>query len=311
MSEAIVKALDEAATRVGGALGKDAAKAVTDLYRDTGGKLTGVIERSVGTDVEHAGQLKQIADQIQHNAVRTDLNDTEKATANAALRDKLKGILDDPGKGGKPALKREDDDFNRPYNEFPGKKKGQTIQVGKSHLDANGNMEPANPNGATTITQHVMGGRNPKIKGSSPYTSFAEAGGHGKVYGPHEYQLDYNKLNSDIKSGNHADLNGVELHDPASVQNTIQGSLDDYVKSNAAHPMADSHVHIPPGSKPNGELTPDEKDSVTDQIAQQHGLSPAQRNEVARHINAMSNTRRDNEWLVKGTIPSRYLTKVR
>ena len=310
MSEAIVKALDEAASRVGASLGKDAATAVTGLYRDTSGKLTGVIKRSVGTDVEHAGQLKQIADKLEHNATRGDVSAADKAAEHTALRDKLKGILDDPGKGTKPVIKREDNDFSQdhfvPKDPKTGQPKidkqtGDVVKVGKSHMNADGELVPANPNGKTTITQHVIGGNDPKVKGSSPYTSFApHAPNGGKTYGNHEYHLDYNKMQQDIDSGK---LKDVELHNPASVQNSIQGEINGLAGG--------KHVTVPPGSLPNGEMTKSEKSAFAKQIAQEHGITGPAKNDLAQRINALSNTRRDNEWLVKGKIPSEYLTKIR
>jgi hypothetical protein len=294
---------------VGASLGKDAAKAITDLYRDSSSKLTGVIKRSVESDVEHAGQLKTIADKLEQNAARTGASDAEKATENEALKKKLSDILNDPGSGKKPVIKRQDNDFSQdhfvPNDPKTGKPKidkatGQPVKVGKSHLNSNGDLEPANPNGTTTITQHVIGGNNPNIKGSSPYTSFAPEDGTGKIYGSHEYHLDYNKLQSDIDSGK---VTGVEVHDPASVQNSIQGEIDGIAGGN--------HVVVPHGSLPNGEMTKSEKSDFAGQVASQYGLKGQAKNDLTARINALSNTRRDNEWLVKGTIPSSYLTKIR
>lgn len=308
MSEAIVKALDEAASRVGASLGKDAAKAITDLYRDSSSKLTGVIKRSTESDVEHAGQIKQIADKLEQNAASTVKSDAEKATENEALKNKLSDILGDKGSGSTPMIKRNDKDFSQDHfvptdragNPVIDKTTGQPVQVGKSHINAAGDLQPANPNGTTTITQHVIGGNKPEIKGSSPYTSFAPANvPGGKNYGGHEYQVDYNKLQSDIDSGK---VTGVEIHDPASVQGAIQGEIDK---------IAGGHVVVPHGSLENGEMTQAEKAAFGKQVAQQYGIKGPAKNDLTARINALSNTRRDNEWLVKGTIPGSYLTKIR
>ena len=309
MSEAIVKALDEAASRVGASLGKDASKAITDLYRDSSNKLTDVVKRSVGSDVEHAGQLKQIADKLEQNATSTVKSDAEKATENDALKQKLSDILNDPGSGGKPTIKREDNDFSQdhfnptdPKTKQPkiDKTTGKPVEVGKSHINADGDLQPADPNGKTTITQHVIGGNNPDIKGKSPYTSFAPSKGvGGKQYGSHEYQVDYNKLQQDIDSGK---VSGVEIHDPASVQGSIQGEI---------YGIAGQHVVVPHGSLPNGEMTQPEKAAFGKQIAQQFGIKGEAKNDLTARINALSNSRRDNEWLVKGTIPGSYLNKIR
>ena len=309
MSEAIVKALDEAASRVGSSLGKDAAKAITDLYRDSSSKLTGVVKRSVDSDVEHAGAIKQIADKMEQNAARTDIDASAKAANNEALKNKLGDILGDKGDGSAQMIKREDNDFsqdhfvpNDPKTKLPkiDKTTGKPVEVGKSHIDSNGDLVPADPNGKTTITQHVIGGNNPNIKGKSPYTSFAPSKGTGgKQYGSHEVQVDYKKLQEDIDSGK---VTGVEIHDPASVQGSIQGEIDG---------IAGQHVVVPHGSKPNGEMTTPEKDDFTKQLVQQFGIKGEAKSDLKARINALSNSRRDNEWLVKGTIPSSYINKVR
>ena len=299
MSEAIVKALDEAAGRVGTSLGRDAAKAVTNLYRDTSGKLTGVIERSVGTDSLHAGNIKQIADKLEHNAMRGDMSAADKAAENSALRDKLKGILDDKtGSGTKPVIKRQDDAFEDELNN-----KG----VRKSHINKDGDLEPANPAGVkpsngkdVSILDHVVGNKDREAKSNSPYTSFAPEDGSGKIYGAHEYHLDYSKMQGDIDSGK---LQGVELHDPASVQNNIRDEIDK---------TAGGHFDLP-----DGELSAQQRKDFVSQVQagrQAQGLPPLGKKPLSSldtRVLALSNTRRDSEWLVKGTIPSEYLTKVR
>jgi hypothetical protein len=111
--------------------------------------------------------------------------------------------------------------------------------------------------------------------------------------------VDYNQLQHDIDSGK---VTGVEIHNPASVQGAIQGEIDGIVGE---------HVVVPHGSLPNGEMTVPEKADFGRQLAQQYGLKGEAKVNLSARINALSNSRRDNEWLVKGTIPGSYLTKIR
>jgi hypothetical protein len=296
MSEAITKALDEAAGRVGASLGKDAAKAITDLYRDSSGKLSGVIKKSVETDALHAGELKKVADEIEHNAMKDGTSAADRAAANDALRSKLKNLLDDPGKN-PPLIKREDDDFSDPLNS-----KG----VGKAHLNADGDLEPANPLGKNSkgqdvsILKHVIGNKDKDSKGNSPYTSFSPKEGSAKPYGSHEYNVDYKKMQDDIDTGK---LTGVELHDPASVQNNIRGEIDK---------IAGDHYDMP-----TGQLDGNQRQAFIDHVQAQRAaaglpkLGKAKVGALGDAVMALSNTRRDSEWLVKGTIPKEYLIPVR
>lgn len=286
MSNAIVAALDRAAMRVAKSLGADAGKTVEDLYKDTGGRLTGVIERTVRADSKHAGDLQKIADSMEHNAVRTGITDTQRAAEQDALRSRLKSMLEqDPGATGKTAyLKRQDNDF---ADEM-------ARGVRKSHLNADGDLEPANPNGTTSVLQHVEGNRDKIAKGNSPYTSFAPEDGTGKIYGAHEIHVDYNRLQDDIASGK---VSGVQVLNPADVQSSIRGEIDR---------VAGVHVEIPPG-----ELTKDQINDLTKQVAADQGLNKRAASQLSSRITALSNTRRDSEWLIKGTIPKDYFTMVR
>ncbi|MBS2961748.1 hypothetical protein KGA66_01720 [Actinocrinis puniceicyclus] len=286
MSNAIVAALEHAATRVAKSLGTDAGKAVEGLYKDTGGRLTGVIERTVRADAKNAGDLQSIADKMEHNAIRTGVSDAQRATEQEALRSRLKSMLD-PGTGGgnKTAyLKRQDDDFDAEM----------ARGVRKSHLNADGNLEPANPNGTTSILQHVEGNRDKVAKGNSPFTSFAPEDGTGKIYGAHEIHVDYNRLQDDIASGK---VSGVKVLNPADIQSSIRGEIDR---------TAGTHVHVPPG-----ELTKDQINALTKQVAADQGLGKRAASQLSTRITALSNTRRDGEWLIKGTIPKDYITTVR
>lgn len=96
MSNGVVEALDQAATRLAKAMGKDAGKSIEKLYRTTGGKLKKAIERSIESDTERAGEIKKILADMEQNATKTVTSTAEKdaqAKAQSALRSKLKQIL--------------------------------------------------------------------------------------------------------------------------------------------------------------------------------------------------------------------------
>lgn len=97
MSNAIVRALDQTAKRLAKALGDDAGKAVEKLYRTGSGRLKKVVERTLQADEERAGDIKKILADMDKNAVRTVTTDAQRAgqtRAQAALRSKLKAMLD-------------------------------------------------------------------------------------------------------------------------------------------------------------------------------------------------------------------------
>ena len=118
MSNGIVEALDQAVKRVAKAMGEDAGKAVEKLYRDTGGKLKDVVERTVEADAAKAADIKKIAEEMERNAtkdVSTTAERRAQADAQAGLRKKLTSILDpkaDPNAGIR-GLGRDDPDVER------------------------------------------------------------------------------------------------------------------------------------------------------------------------------------------------------
>lgn len=97
MSNAIVKALDQAAVRVAKALGKDAGKAIEKLYRTGGGGVKKVVERTVKADAEKAEDIKKLLADMEQNAAKkatTAAERTAQKKAHAALRSQLKAMLD-------------------------------------------------------------------------------------------------------------------------------------------------------------------------------------------------------------------------
>ncbi|MCC9312497.1 hypothetical protein LN042_36520, partial [Kitasatospora sp. RB6PN24] len=60
MTNQIVKALEDAAKKLGTALAKDAGKAVQDFYHSAGQKLKTVAKNTAETDAKHAEDLNKI-----------------------------------------------------------------------------------------------------------------------------------------------------------------------------------------------------------------------------------------------------------
>jgi YD repeat-containing protein len=60
MTNKIVQALEDGATKLGKTLGEDAGKAVKDLYHDTGNRLKRVADNHLENDAKHASELEGI-----------------------------------------------------------------------------------------------------------------------------------------------------------------------------------------------------------------------------------------------------------
>ncbi len=97
----------------------------------------------------------------------------------------------DPGPGDrKPGLVRQDDNFQSDHNS-----RGQR----KSHLNENGDLVPANPDGQASVVDHVVG-RDP-AKSDSPFTSLSAEGANAKAFGSNRIRVDLERLEHDIANG--------------------------------------------------------------------------------------------------------------
>ena len=65
---------------------------------------------------------------------------------------------------------KEYDDFVYRQDDKPYSPTGKTESRVKSHVNAKGEIEPANVTGKTTVQQHIRGSE--PVKSESPYTSF-------------------------------------------------------------------------------------------------------------------------------------------
>ncbi|WP_414169218.1 hypothetical protein ACMATS_25600 [Streptoverticillium reticulum] len=179
-----------------------------------------------------------------------------------------------------PHLQRQDDNFAAEHN-----RKGQR----KAHLNADGDLVPADPNGDASIVDHIVG-RDPK-KSESPYTSLSEDGADAKDYGGKKIRVDLPNLVKDIADGK---VKGVEVYSPKEVEAAIQQSADK---------IAGEHVNIdvPPGT------SYDDISKRAAEMAKEHGWGKAKTKRIEQRIKDMMHTRRDSEWLIKGVVPHEYI----
>ncbi|MFJ9180087.1 toxin glutamine deamidase domain-containing protein [Streptomyces sp. NPDC102360] len=179
---------------------------------------------------------------------------------------------DDP----RPGLVRQDDNFESEMNS-----RGQR----KSHINAEGDLVPANPHGTASVVDHVVG-RDP-AKSDSPYTSLSSEGANAKAFGSNRIRIDLDRLEQDIAAGRVQD---VEVYSPEKVQSSIQENADRI----AGRPV---DLTVPPGTSK----------SQAQEMARTQGLSNAKAKRIAQRMIDMMNTRRDEEWLIKGVVPSNYI----
>jgi uncharacterized Zn-binding protein involved in type VI secretion len=139
----------------------------------------------------------------------------------------------------------------------------------KSSIDSEGNLNPANAEGKTTVTQHVRGSE--PTKSDSPYTSFSAEEGVGKDYGGKTVKVNQTELQKDIQSGKVKDVEIVE-------HEQVLKAHDESIK--AAQDRYDAN----PSDKNNERLIRAQQDKA--------------------------NSVRDKEVLIKGKVPSKYVTVV-
>ncbi|MBT8339533.1 MAG: hypothetical protein HKP58_20420 [Desulfatitalea sp.] len=139
---------------------------------------------------------------------------------------KKPGVIDDSGKKGygggddlggpkktpssKEIIRRD----NNPYDS-----KGRSGQ--KSHVDKNGDLVPASPEGKATVEQHIRGAE--PAKSDSPYTSFSADPNTPKSYGNKKITVDSERLQKDIDSGK---LKDVEIIEQDKIGDKLQKKID-------------------------------------------------------------------------------------
>ncbi|SFF82465.1 Membrane proteinase PrsW, cleaves anti-sigma factor RsiW, M82 family [Planifilum fulgidum] len=164
---------------------------------------------------------------------------------------------------------RADNDF---YSKTRPSQSGKT-EIPKAHLDEMGNLIPANPNGRASITEHILNIN----KHDSPYISTTSEQGISKRYGKQRIQIDLDKLQEAISKG--------EVQAEIIGQDRIIQEL-----------------------KQSLEM----KKQELNQLIQRENYSKRRYDKLIESIikleNAIENTRRDKEILIKGIVPNRFIS---
>ncbi len=221
------------------------------------------------------GKLKP--NQVDQFAEATQLQQAGKTAEAEKTLQQLKGDLDpkDFKELEKIRIVRQDNDFSAQVNH-----KGNP----KSHIDSGGSVVPANAEGRTSVIEHIYG-VNP-AKSNSPYTSFmTEKNGVAKVYGSKEIELNTSRLRADIKSGK---LKDVKIFTPKEITNSIKLEAE----------------KISPGINLNEGISQGGKG--IEKYVKSLGLSKRKTEKMIRLLRAYSDTTRDGEFLIRGTIPKDY-----
>ena len=142
---------------------------------------------------------------------------------------------------------------------------------------------PANPAGAASVVEHVIGRRS-RAKDDSPYSSFTAPGARAAVdFGGSVIEVDVVRLQADIDAGRVPD---VDILPPHRVQAAIQADADRI----AGRPV-DLYVrkgHIP-------------------EAARSYGLDAEAAAALRQRMIDMANAQRHHEWMIRGIVPSRYI----
>jgi hypothetical protein len=153
----------------------------------------------------------------------------------------------------------------------------------KSHLDEHGHLVPANPAGAASVLEHVVGRRS-RTKDDSPYSSFTAPGARAAVdFGGSVIEVDIVRLQADIDAGRVPD---VEILPPHRVQAVIQAAADRI----AGAPV---DLYVRKGRIPDA--------------ARAYGLDPEATAALRQRMIDMANAQRHHEWMIRGVVPSRYI----
>jgi hypothetical protein len=153
----------------------------------------------------------------------------------------------------------------------------------KSHLDEDGHLVPANPAGAASVVEHVLGRRSP-TKHDSPYSSFTAPGARAAVdFGDSVIEVDIVRLQADIDAGR---VHDVEIFPPHRVQAAIQADADRI----AGRPV---DLYVRRGRIP--------------EVARSYGLDAEATAALRQRMIDMANAQRHHEWMIRGVVPGRYI----
>jgi hypothetical protein len=180
----------------------------------------------------------------------------------------------DPERARRARVSRADKDFTSTH---------ATRGNRKSHLDEHGHLVPANPAGAASVVEHVLGRRSP-TKHDSPYSSFTAPGARAAVdFGDSVIEVDIVRLQADIDAGR---VHDVEILPPHRVQAAIQADADRI----AGRPV---DLYVRKGRIP--------------EASRSYGLDAEATAVLRQRMIDMANAQRHHEWMIRGVVPSRYI----
>jgi len=217
----------------------------------------------VAADGAAAGRLAEIARRLPSDPAKLTPRDVAEP-----------GPHHDPERARRARVTRADKDFT-----------GTRASRGnrKSHLDEHGHLVPANPAGAASVVEHVVGRRS-RTKDDSPYSSFTAPGARAAVdFGGSVIEVDIVRLQADIDAGRVPD---VDIVAPHRVQAAIQADADRI----AGRPV-DLYVR---------------KGRIQD-AARSYGLDAEATAALRQRMIDMANAQRHHEWMIRGIVPSRYI----
>ena len=141
----------------------------------------------------------------------------------------------------------------------------------------------ANPAGAASVVEHVVGRRS-RTKDDSPYSSFTAPGARAAVdFGGSVIEVDIVRLQADIDAGR---LTDVEILPPHRVQAAIQADADRI----AGRPV---DLYVRKGRIPDA--------------ARSYGLDAEATAALRQRMIDMANAQRHHEWMIRGVVPNRYI----
>jgi len=180
----------------------------------------------------------------------------------------------DPERARRARVTRADKDFTSTH---------ATRGNRKSHLDEHGQLVPANPAGAASVVEHVLGRRSP-TKHDSPYSSFTSPGARAAVdFGDSVIEVDIVRLQADVDAGR---IHDVEILPPHRVQAAIQADADRI----AGRPV---DLYVRKGRIP--------------EASRSYGLDAEATAVLRQRMIDMANAQRHHEWMIRGVVPSRYI----
>lgn len=176
------------------------------------------VAKAIRKMIDHIGPQIEVVDATTGKVIQMPAAKLEDFSLKMA---KHKGDGDKPHISQKQAFRGDQDPWS------PRHPKGWR----KSHINLDGNLEPANPEGIykgkkVNICHHLDGGWNAAFKGNSPYTSFSGTSDIERViakYGEYTITLELKELKKAIAA---EEVKGVKVHELPDILKAIDENTD-------------------------------------------------------------------------------------